>query len=155
MEKTCNKIVIKSFYGWGAHPQYSDELTITQNEVVYSLKVERMGKLIQKASCELFFDDIDCFESEVEPKDLLQFAGKAQFEKEQEMFVCDGGSLSLTIYYDDGSSREIDAPAEDIKYSSPETFEFIKMLSVLVRGSSINPGYFEFDDEIFDDEEND
>ena len=145
----CNKIIIESVYGWGAYPQYSDELVIEKDKVTYSLKVEKMGKLIQTASCELFFDNFDYLESEVGPNDLLKFAGKAEFKIEQDLIVCDGGSLSLTIFYEDGSTKVVDAPGEEIKDSSPELFDFIQMLSIVVRGSTINPGYFEFEEESY------
>ena len=149
MGKLCNKIVITSFYGWGTHPQYSDRLTINKEKISYNLTVEVMGQLKEKTSSELYLDKVDHFVDGLDVNDLFRFVEKTEFKIEEEMLACDGGSISLILCFDDGSSREIRAPGEEIQYSCPKLFEFFMQLSSFLRGSSIRPKYLEFEDVVY------
>ena len=152
MKIVCNMIVIKSFYGWGANPMSSDELTITNEKLSYSLEVVLNGKLIQKESCELYFDGLRRNDMETIVDDIFKHAEDAKFEINQEVTICDGGDIFLTVYYNDGSSREFKVPREETQYVCPELYKLLKMIALLTQGSLINPLYFGFEDDDHDED---
>ena len=143
MEKKCNEITITSNYGWGAHPQSSDVLTIFHDHILYYLKVVRIGKLIESSSSELLFDkEEDCLKEYV--SELFKLATNSDFEVDNEAYGCDGGMISVAICFDDGTENKVDVPGENLKIACPDLYELLRILKKILNGTSIKPIYLDF-----------
>lgn len=141
MEKKCKEITIESAYGWGAHPQYSDKLIIYKDQISYHFQVEVMGKLKEFGLTKLLFDNSEDIEKELKLVDLFKYVEKTKFVVNKDIIILDGGTISMTLTYEDDSIEKIEAPGEDLKEASKELGEFIEMLAIILRGSSIKPEY--------------
>jgi len=143
MDKLCKRIEIESSYGWGSQPQLSDKIIIYPNRVFYEYKIERMGKLIETGSNKMLPDAFDDIESELELSKLFKYVNKTEFKIRNDITVLDGGTFLMTLYYNDDSKEEIRAPGEDFKDVSKELSELLRMLSIILRSSSIRPVYLD------------
>ena len=152
MSKICNKIEIESSYGWGSEPQLSDKIVIYPNQITYDYTIHKMGKLIEVGSSKITPEAFEDLEYEHEFSKLFEYVGKTEFKVRDDVFVLDGGTLLMTLFYDDDSKEEVRAPAEDIEEASCELFSFLGMLSYLLRNSSIRPTYLNVNRVVYEDE---